>query len=869
MTDLIYDSPNGIVAIPAADQARAEKAGWKALSKADADALYASRQEEDQKQGPGGAAQAAGEGFVKGAVGTFSAPARAAVGLADVAGAPRNKWTDSLANLPENALGALGEVFGGQGGGERAIAGARERKVAHPLAEGAGQLAGAVAGFAPVSAVGNAAASVAAPLAGSQTAGIVAAGAAEGATLTLADATEQARAQDSALTFQHALASVGLGALFGGTLNFAGKKAGEFLGRASRAEAVAAEAPSDMFPLDVPEPRPHPRTSDRIGAMMPDEIPGLDTPAGPATVRAPPLPRESELAAEWENKLGPRDNGVRMPSPGGGPERPTVPAPPMTNADVGMNFPGEGRMAQRARYAPDAVEGDELGMGGLPGGPDVEEDLARAGRGEALHMQRRAAKVERLLAVVPEGASPDWILKMAPEFRASMADMVGVPEASDSTWKALADAVSQREGIALSEPMVEVMEGRAPDLEGQLRASLAEKVGAPPAGTMLPPPPAAAVEAPAAPINAPAPGNYQGPTLGAVPAEGYAPPQPINAPAPGSFQGPTPGPTSAGPDVIGVPLGSTPIEGDSKAAGLWSKLMSKLAKHGAQRFAGKLVGGAIGGTHGPLGVVVGMAAGEAVDRMLATSAAQRMASRGARAVESSINGALSGKGGAARTSPFMKGAASPEAAFKARAAELEALAANPQGLIDKVGKAFGPIEDAGAIQAVLETAQRGIQYLVSKMPTHGPDPNSLTPHAEERMPDRSAISEFALIHDTVMHPETAMADMKNGMMVPQQADALRAVYPPLADKAAKHVLNQLVSRKDPLWRPERQIAAMLLGAKAGIDSPEFATKYGEGFYNYGTPSQEKGAKGGAGRQLRHKSTAASAYGTTTTQLLAP
>lgn len=868
MSDLSYfDSGDGIYSVPEEGQAHAVKLGWKPVA---APSAAPAAEAPDTTMGQGLASSA-----VKGFVGLGAAIPRAAVGVADLAGVPRNDWTDSLSNLGENAIGALGEVFGGKGGGEKAIEAHKQFATEHPVASTAAEIAGSLPAFG---------ASGLAAMGGASTAATVAGGAAQGATLSLADATTAAREQDSTLTFQHALAAVGLGALFGGTLNFAGKKAGDFFAskaaRAAEAEVAAPspnlDLPPEPFPLDVPGApgAPAPQTSFGTGGLPP-EVPDLATPGGPRTVPAPPLPREAELFAEKEATLGARGEegmGLRGPPPGGAPEMPTIPAPATSNAEVmGGRPPSAAELTIGGRTEP--VDAASLATGGKAGEVNPE-DMSRAMWLDNQRANQRSAKVDKILAKIPEGGiHPDWVLSMTDTQKAALIDLADVAQprdtaAADRLWQALADAVSEREGIALSPAMKETTD----ELEGQLRKSLADKVGAPRAGTMLPPAPAEAPQVLGPPdIQAPTPGTFQGPEISPVPAPNYGPPTEGTFPAPGGFQGPeiSPAAMAGEADVIGAPR--VPLDVDGPAPAKWTALLTRLAKHTAARFSGKLVGGVLGGTHGPAGALMGLAAGEAVDRLLATSAAQRMATRGAARLENAVSGGLSGtRKGVERASPFMAGAKTPEAAFKVKAAELEALAADPTLIVDKVAKAFGPIEDTAGIQAVLETAQRGIQYLISKMPAHGPDPTSLTPHLDQIEPERSEISRFARIHDTIWHPETAVADIKNGTVVPDQIEALRAVYPPVLDKAAQHTVSALVARKQPLWASERATASMILDAHSGIDSPEFAQKYGPGFASYGAPPEDsKKAPGGAGRRLGHKSQAAAAYGTGTTSQLTP
>lgn len=863
MSDLYFDSGKGIYKIPESSREQAEKLGWKPV---------------DAPPTPDGRApgQAFTEGGVEGAVNTFTAPARAAAGLGEAV-AGKNVVSDTIKQANgENALGALhtvgsflGDVPSAISEGrlpqaesyadtEKYTSESRKRAAEHPLAHGAGVLAGSLAGFGPVGGIGGAIAGT------GGTAAAVAGGAAEGATLSLADATEEARRQDTALKMGDALFAGGLGGLFGGTLSFAGRKMSAALARRAEttAHVEAPGAPTGIPDLEAPAPQGGVRMPEGISGYKPQNAPKPADEMGPSTIPAPPLPPEAELAGQAP-PLPEEGLGIRTPRPGLE-QPPTIPAPPTTNADLMAGRPpAPNGLAGRARYAPETAEGTEQGLGGLPGGPDVEEDLARAGRAEALHMQRRVDKVKKLLEPIPEGAHPDWLLKWTPHQREALADYVGVPSISDTTWRALADALAEREGLPISEHLATATEHlHSDELEGQLRASLADKVGAPRGGTMLPPPEPAVGTAD---INAPAPGTYAGPPRGTAPLENPDPastvPNDINAPAPGTFQGKVISPeTMTGPpDVIGE-APSAKKDFDSFA--------TKIMRYGARRAAGRIVGG-VGGAllGGPVGSALGYAAGAAAEKLAGNAAVERWAAKGASAIDGALKGF--GRGAPRVASPFMSGFETPEAAFTARATEIRNT--TDQGIIEKVAKAFGDSGDPSAMQVAVETAKRGMTYLASKLPSYGPDPGSLTPQTDSRMPSRAEIRQFGDVYDAVHDPAgSVLPRIQDGTVTKDQMAALATVYPPAYAKLAHGMGNHLIARDvraESLWPTERRTAATVLGIPAGIDSPDFAKKFGPGFAM--KAEQAKQAQAGAGRQLHSKAAIPSSLNTTTNSLLSP
>lgn len=877
---LYYSQPDGsLVSTKAENKAAAERAGWKPVS-SEAFAAAKAKNAEDA-EAASHPVEAGGEGLVKGAVDTFAAPATAIGGIGEAAFG-KNPVSSAVTGLGENALAALHTVGSYAADIPSAISegrlpqaesyeetekytkGQRARAEANPLSSGAGKLAGTLAGFGPLGALGGAAGgAIAGDGAGlaARLAGAAARGATEMGTLSLADQTEEARLQDTALTAKQAIYSAGLGALFGGTLNFAGKAAGEFFSasKAARAaETALAERRGTIPDLEPPQgPLPAPVGG---GVSMRPEIPDLQG-EGPATVRAPPLPPEADLAAESNAKFNDSDlgRGVSTPRPAGAPEMPTVPAPATSNAEV------------MAGGVPSGLEPEPRPDLDVQGG----EDFSKALRRESFEASGRAKKVGKLLDAIPEGAHPDWVLKMSPSERGALAEMVGVKDPSDKTWRALADALADREGFSVSPALEAAPATASGDLENQLRASLADKAGAPRNGTMLPP----ELQPPTPPaINAPAPGTYQGPPRPEGPVPSFSPPPVGPQPAPGApYQPPVGADALIPPEEYGPAL-SQPVNLATPEGKAWNGLLGKLAKYGARKMAGKAMGAMLGGSVGGIpGVALGMAAGHAVDKMFAASAMQRMAQKGVTSATRAVEGALDlGERTAvsAGESPFFRAGKTPEAAYQSNVKQLESLNANNGRLLtDRIAKAFGPLTDPAAINAVTETARRGIEYLLAKVPVQGPDPGSLTPMADAPAPSRSAIAEYADISDTVLYPKTFEEAVKNGTVTAPMVDAMRAVHPELYEQFQQDFGRALAARdaKDkPILGPERRVASTALGIAQGIDSNKFANKYAQGFALLASSPPADGKKGGSGRKLKGKSmfsAGASPFSTQTNQIL--
>lgn len=221
----------------------------------------------------------------------------------------------------------------------------------------------------------------------------------------------------------------------------------------------------------------------------------------------------------------------------------------------------------------------------------------------------------------------------------------------------------------------------------------------------------------------------------------------------------------------------------------------------------------------------------------------------------SAAGKLRPAAAAGSLSLFLGEHASPEAAFAARADELQGLAANNGAdTRNKIVAALGPIasEQPGAIQAAQQTADRGIQYLLSKLPVPSIDSTSLTPMASKPRISRADALEFGQSWTAVYHPETTIASIARGTVVPDQMQALRLVYPTWAttiEQAAGVRLQRLDAEGVTLTERQRRTFDVVLsldGASDALSTPAFVGRYGPRMSDAAQAGQ-KGQGGGGGR----------------------
>ncbi len=862
--------------------------------------------------------QALGEGLVSGAVGTFTAPARAAAGLSEATFGP-NRVTDAIGGMTgENALAALhsmGSFVAGGGETESQadtdayVRGTRARQAANPYASGTGHFAGGLVGFGPAGAVAKGAGAAVSRF--GPVAEAIAEGATAGSELAVADAADAAHQQESTLRGEDALAAVGLGSLFGGTLNYFGKKVADRLAmRPASAVRRAVATYGKEFADD--------EGAEVTQASLPFAPTEKAPTSGPMSVtdtRGFPTPEEAEAAlAKHKRASGPFREEKTSPSgrivvSEGAPEEATareaLPAlrgeepevTPVSNreeatARENVREPDQAVVAKRTRYArgardvfEPAFDDAEMPLGGK--GPVEPEELRAALNGEALNSLRRTEKVNRLLEAIPEGAHPDWVMGMTQQQRESLVNYVlgdsfddflrdmgsKIPkasnlEASNETWKALADAVAAREGYGPPAPggesfgefLAKARSGEETTLEKQLKASLGEAPTSP--GTPVQNVDTSAqVQPPAQP-----PGSTPQPP-GSAPAPAPAPEQP-----PGSAQAPAPAAPSPAPAPAPTPAPEQPPAPEPKPE-LFDGFLKNLAKYAARRAAGKMIGGAIGfGMHGPVGAVAGAAAGAAFDKLAPKLYA--MARRGISTADKALDMALAAgekvpvptdwRGGIGAVSAFVRKNETQEQAYRNRTRELAAL--TDAGVHDAVVRAFGPVAayEQGAVQSTFDTAKRAVDYLQSKAPDMSADPTSLTPMSTRPTPSKADMREYGRVYDAVMNPDTVLRAIAYGTVSSEQIEAVQTVYPSwYARNIAQPFMTKLQARDAagmPLSPAERRVADLVLATHTGPDHDSFVEKYSPTFtqalndQQLPPPSSGKGGSKPGGRSLRYRST---------------
>jgi hypothetical protein len=786
-----------------------------------------------QKEAASHPIQTAAEGAVKGAVDVFTAIPRAVAGGVEAVAGP-NAVTEAVGGMTgENALAALHTMGSGMVGPIESQAttdaymqSAKERAAANPVSAFAGELGGSVAGFGPLGKVAGVAAGtagkVSAGVAG-KAASLAAESAVVGGTMGVAGAAEDAHHHASYLRGQQALVAAGLGTVFAGGLLLGGKVVGKaFAGR---------RAPKSELPdLEIPAAEPYAR---KPYAPEPEPVIGdLELPSRRGT-RAP----EPEPALELPvRKMDALEKPITAPdlAPAGGSDIPQTQA-----------FPRRTRYARGARdvLEPEYAE-TELPIGGRPGANVEVEELRSALNGEALNSKRRADKVAKLMEVAPEGAHPDWVRNMTSDQRYAMTEYLGLPEASEHTWKAFEDALAHREGY--------VPDGGKWALRGETLDELAAKAPA---------------NAPAAPYQPGAGINYQ-----------PEPPPEVALAAPetpyrGPYGGPAPSDAAIGESAYGAVEAAARPRASARAQ--WEGVLTMAGKAAAYRTIGywptkTILGGAkiAGGVGSKLLKLANRGGSLALDAVdYALQQGQKLPGNWTEAMAATAG---------AQAHKFMSKGETPETAFAESQKHLTALQADNGALIrDQVVKTYGALGqvEKGALQATIDTAHRGVDYLQQAAPKTPADMYSLTPISDTPKPSRADISDYARVYDAVMHPTTVLRDIANGTVTSDQIQAIRFVYPdwfqanvltPTADK-----LRARDAAGQPVLPAERKVFDTILQVHSGVDSTQFVQQYASAFAEaLGEQVPPPAApKGGKSRGLRYKSGVATRMQTQTSKML--
>lgn len=137
---------------------------------------------------------------------------------------------------------------------------------------------------------------------------------------------------------------------------------------------------------------------------------------------------------------------------------------------------------------------------------------------------------------------------------------------------------------------------------------------------------------------------------------------------------------------------------------------------------------------------------------------------------------------------------SDEAAHQKRAEEIRTLAADPQAIVDRVAANMGRLGEMtpALAGAATRTAHAAVTYLAAQIQ----EPPKAGPLAADWTPTDAERHDFASVLETVESPLSVLKHAAAGTLTQKQMDALRAVYPRLAQQVENEALMQLADASE-------------------------------------------------------------------------
>ena len=230
------------------------------------------------------------------------------------------------------------------------------------------------------------------------------------------------------------------------------------------------------------------------------------------------------------------------------------------------------------------------------------------------------------------------------------------------------------------------------------------------------------------------------------------------------------------------------------------------------------IGGGIGGIPGAIaGGVAGnvarsrgnMFAANAFSALAKLTSAERATSRVTSEITQSVKGFFS----AAPHASELGAQAVTQANVAKYMDSVAELNANPAAQAEKFAMSMGDLPKTAPelTQELAATNTRGLAFLASKLPPNRSGDGSLQPLAETSALTSEQKRKWALYANTVNDPRSALKDLKSGRFTPEQAEALRVVYPQLYAVVQKAATEQLAATKTKLPLAKSAALGSILG----------------------------------------------------------
>lgn len=184
--------------------------------------------------------------------------------------------------------------------------------------------------------------------------------------------------------------------------------------------------------------------------------------------------------------------------------------------------------------------------------------------------------------------------------------------------------------------------------------------------------------------------------------------------------------------------------------------------------------------------------------------------------------------------------------YQRAAAAVTAAGAGQEARNRQIAAALGPHAPPGVVAAAQATSARATQLALSKLPPAQASAQTLTPHLERPTPSPAEMSKFLRTMRAIEDPSTVVDSLHRGTLSPEEAEALRTVYPEMFADVQRQMQQALAERTTPLPYEHALLLGTLLGVPAhGSLDPKFIAAQ-QAALHQGGPPQGKGPSAGAG-----------------------
>ena len=165
--------------------------------------------------------------------------------------------------------------------------------------------------------------------------------------------------------------------------------------------------------------------------------------------------------------------------------------------------------------------------------------------------------------------------------------------------------------------------------------------------------------------------------------------------------------------------------------------------------------------------------------------------------------------------------ATAQAAYRDHAKEVQLVASNPDVAQDRLGRLTGQELQSvapGLHTEMAQVAARGAAYLSQNLPAPATDPESITPHLDQPPPvSHSDLARYADRVEGVENPLSFLADLLEGKVSPEKRDAVKVVWPQVFEAMRQTVFAHLAEATTEVPYDKRKQLDLALDAKGALE----------------------------------------------------